>query len=74
MLFPTPFLLLKSYFKTLKIEHNIKIINFIQGTPSFLRIIIEIKNIYFNLEDFLREKFIITFTAIQIILFVVLKE
>ena len=55
-LFPTPFLLLKAILGILKIEHKLKIINFIQGTPSFLRNSNRKKNIYFNLEDFLRKK------------------
>lgn len=55
-LFPTPFLFLKAILKTLKINHKIKIINFIQGTPSFLRSSNQKKNIYLNFENILRKK------------------
>ncbi len=54
-LFPTPFLFLKAILKIFKIDNNIKIINFIQGTPSFLRDNSQNKNIYFTLEDIIRK-------------------
>tara|TARA_Y200000002_G_scaffold275697_1_gene229956 strand:- start:4210 stop:5346 length:1137 start_codon:yes stop_codon:yes gene_type:complete len=54
-LFPTPFLFLKAILKIFKIDNNIKIINFIQGTPSFLRENNQNKNIYFTLEDIIRK-------------------
>ena len=62
-LFPLPFLFLKSVLKVIKKEHKIKIINFIQGTPSFLRNNFRKKNIYFKLEDYLRKQIYKNFYA-----------
>ena len=55
-LFPTPFLFLKAFLKIFKLDHKLKIINLIQGTPSFLRARNRKNNIYFYLEDFIRKK------------------
>ena len=54
-LFPTPFLLAKSFLKLFKHEDSIKIINFIQGTPSFLRMHHQNSLPYFHFENILRK-------------------
>ncbi len=55
-LFPTPFLIAKAFLKIIKKDHYLKIINFIQGTPSFLRDENSKKrNFFFFIEDIIRK-------------------
>ena len=54
-LFPTPLLLAKSFLKLFNCQDSIKIINFIQGTPSFLRTKNQKRNPYFYFENILRK-------------------